>query len=421
MSLRSRVRAALPFACAALCIIATTLVAEAAALRPNGIDHRVDALPDAMLLARPAAALVDGARQAAAARLEHWLVPGFLISILAQVLALAYFWQSGAAARLRDALRRAVRDEFVVRFLFGCSLAFVARAAAFVPEFYRYRIERAWSLTAQLLHAWSAQYAINTLVSMLVAGIVVAVVLWLVDRTHQWYIYTTVAIFAASIGIAYLNPLLIAPRVDRFVPLPAAVQRVADRLEARAHVGAPMLEQLHIGAHRDASYVLGFGSSTSIAVGDVLIAVASPRELAFDLGNELGYVAMNLAWRVAFADALFLIIGAALAVTIADRIGFRRDDDPVSRLALVGALLGLIYLAVVPIDNAMLARMSLAADRYAVALTGDRASAVRSIVRDTDENLKEVCPDVFARLFMSDTASPAERVAAINGLPSTCP
>ncbi len=421
MLVRSRVRAAFFPGAAALCILASTLVAGAALLRPNGIDHRVDALSDAMLLARPAAALVDAARQAAAVRLEHWLLPGLLVSILAQVAGLAYFWRSGAAARVRDRLRRIVRAEFAVRLLFGAALGLVARISGLIPEFYLYRIERLWGLSDQLAHAWGAQWLLNTVVTMAATGIVVAIVLWLVDRTHQWYIYTAFAIVAVSVGLLYVNPLVIAPRAERFQSLPAATARIAAALEARAHVHAPVVMQVREHPHQDAAYVLGFGPSTRIAVGDALIAVSGAREIGFDIANELGYVAMHLAWRVALADAFFLIIGAAVAVTIADRIGFRRDDDAVSRLALVGALLGAVYLVVLPIDNAMLQRMSLSADRYAVALTGDRAAAVRSIVRDTDQRMREVCPDVLARLFMEDTASPAERIAAINGVPSSCP
>ncbi len=421
MSIRLCIRSIVAFAGAVLCTLAVPRLAEAALLRPNLLDRAVDSLAAAALLGKPAVALVDPARQAAAIRLEHWLLPGFFIAILAQVVALAYYWQSGTAARVRDRLRRAVPSEFVARLLFGASLALVARAAALLPEFYLYRVERAWSLSDQLLRTWGSRYVVNTLVAMLATGIVIAVVLWLVDRTHHWYLYTTAAIFATSIGLVYLNPLLIAPHIETFAPLPVSAQRIVTSLETRAQVHTPIVMQAQQGLRQDSAYVLGFGPSTRIAVGDTLIAVASGRELAFDIANELGYVAMHLAWRVALANAIFLIVGAAIAVTVADRVGFRRDDDPVSRLALVGALLGLVYLVVVPIDNTMLRGMSLDADRYAVALTGDRAAAVRSIVRDTEQNMHEVCPDIMTRLFMDDTASPAARIAAINGVPADCP
>jgi hypothetical protein len=59
-------------------------------LRPNAIDHRVDALSPHTLLSHPAAALVDPERQIAALRLVHWFLPGWFLAVLLPALALAY-------------------------------------------------------------------------------------------------------------------------------------------------------------------------------------------------------------------------------------------------------------------------------------------------------------------------------------------
>jgi hypothetical protein len=46
---------------------------------------------------------------------------------------------------------------------------------------------------------------------------------------------------------------------------------------------------------------------------------------------------------------------------------------------------------------------------------------VRNAIRAADESLTEVCPDIFARLFMQRFEDPSSRVFAINGIPSNCP
>jgi Zn-dependent protease with chaperone function len=108
-------------------------------------------------------------------------------------------------------------------------------------------------------------------------------------------------------------------------------------------------------------------------------------------------------------------------VVIADRIRFRRDDDPLSRLAIVGSLLALVYIAAVPVRNAALRSYAFSADRYAVALTGDPAAAVRAIVRDSDQRMEEVCPELSATLFLYVAPGSGARIAAINRVPSACP
>jgi len=395
--------------------------AHAAASRPNTIDFRIDHLSNATLLSSPATALVDGERQAAARRLERLMLPGWFASIVLPAVVLAYFWQSGLAARLRDWLRRGRGSEVAVRFQFGAALALIASIAGLIPEFYIYRIERIMGLSDQLLRAWGTDWLINTLVSMVVTGVVVVMVLWLVDRTHQWYLYAIAIIFALSYVLVFAKPYIISPFLDRFVPLPAAASAVARTLETQTKLDVPIAMEIRSRTHLGIAYVEGMAASKRIVLGDAVIAVTSVPELRYIIADELGYVASGAPFRLALLNALCVVFGAAVAVAIADRIGFRRDDDAVSRLALVAALLGLVYLVVLPINNASLRRIERLDAQYAISVTGERAGAVRAIVRGTDQSLHDVCPNILQKLFMERVDDASTRIAAINGVRSGCP
>ena len=389
-------------------------------LRPNAIDLRVDALSPHTLLSHPAAALVDPDRQVAALRLVHWFLPGWFLAVLLPAFALAYYWRSGRAAAVRDSLRRRLRNENLVRFLFGATIGLIVRLAALLPSLYLYRVERAMSQSDQLLRAWGADWLAVTLGWMVCVGLVTAVMLWLVDRTHQWYIYTILVIFVLSFGLTYLEPLG-APLFEHLVPMPPRTVAEVRRVESVAHVGAPVVEQIRERSHVGTTYVAGLGGTERVVIGDVIVAVTGAQELEYVIARELGYIANGSQWKIALTDALLLIVGAAIAVFTADRVGFRRDDDPVSRFALVGAFFSVLYLVAVPVDYAIQRNLSREADSYALSLPIDRAAAVRNAIRATDESLTEVCPDIFARLFMERFEDPSARVFAINGVPSTCP
>jgi hypothetical protein len=331
-------------------------------LRPNAIDHRVDHLSAHTLLTHSAAQLVDPYRQVAAARLVHWWLPGWFLAVLVPAFLLAYYWQSGRAAQVRDLLRKRFGNEWLVRFLWGAILALVIRVAGLIPNLYLYRVERAMEQSDQLLRSWGSDWIAITLLWMLVIGLVTAAVLWLVERTHQWYLYTLVAILAVNFGIAYLTP-----QVQHRPPY-----------------------------------------------------VAGPAELQYVIARQAGYIETGSRWRFALTDALLLIVGAAIAVIIADRIGFRRDDDPVSRLALVAALCCVLYIVAAPIENLVHRGVSRDAERYALQVGVDRAAAVRSVVRTTDQSLGEVCPGLLARVFMLRIEDPSNRIFALNGVPPNC-
>jgi hypothetical protein len=348
---------------AALVLVLTATSSIVWAMPQSGaLNVRVDALPSHALLSEPATALVDPARQAAAFRRAHWTVFGWVLIAVFEAAALFYFWSSGQAAALRDALRRRFRDERDVRFLIGASLALIARLAAFAPSFYLYRVDRALELTFELTRYWLLFWFFHTLLAMVIAGFIVTIVLWLASRTHQWYVYTILAILGVSVAWAYLNPF-------RMQALPGS----------------------------------------------------TPPEIRYDAAFAMGHAVHGDQLSIGLIEGGIIIVFAALAVVIADRIRFRRDDDSLSRLTLVGALLALVYLAAVPVRNAALRPYDLSADAFAVARTGDPAAAVRELVRSSDQRMIEVCPELTASFFLYTTPGVAVRVAAINHVPANCP
>src|SRR5579863_6418215 len=407
----------------AIALCAAALAAAAAASpRPNELDRRIDAISARALVTQPAIALVDPARQAAAERRAALTLPGWLLTVAFEAAALAYFWACGAAARARDRLRRLITAETLVRFIFGAILGLIARVAAFIPEFYLYRVDRAMGLSPELTRVWAAYWIVHTILAMVVAGAIVALVLWLVDRTHQWYAYMIVVILAASLGWSYASPLFEVPGARGMGSADARIQNSVTAALARGAVPAVpvMVRRDRLSSQPDA-IVVGLDSFRRVVLTSSIVAGSPVPEITYIVAYEIGHVLHADPLFFALIEGGIIIVFTSLAVVIADRIGFRRDDDPLSRLALVGALLAIVYLAAAPVRNVALRSYDLDADRYAISLTGDRAAAVRAIVRMADQRTQEVCPEFFAHLFLDAHPSPAVRVAAINGVASRCP
>lgn len=339
---------------------AASPIIASAVERPSALDLRVDSLSTRAVLNEPGALLVDPARQAAAIRRAHWTVFGFVLTQVVEAVALFYLWSSGGAASLRDRLRRRFASEWSVRFLFGAALALVARLAAFFPAFYLYRVDHTLGLTEQLTRYWALFWFAHTLLAMVVAGLIAAIVLGLVSWTHQWYVYAIGGVLAATVVWSLFNPT----RLETF---PASTPAE-----------------------------LRYAAAFSQAVGHDQLSIA-------------------------LIDGGIIIVFTAIAVVIADRVKFRRDDDPVSRLAIVGALLALVYLGAVPVRNAVQRTYDFADDDYAVNFTDDAAGAVRALVRLADHRMVEVCPELSATLFLYGNPGIGPRIAAINHVADGCP
>jgi Zn-dependent protease with chaperone function len=400
----------------------STAAAHAAIERPNELDRRVDTIAPNALLTQPAIALVDPARQQAADRLVHLTVPGWFAMAIFEAVALAYFWSTGRAAAFRDWLRRRIRSESTVRFLFGATLGLIARAAALLPAFYLYRVERIMGLSVELTRTWAFFWIAHTALAMIVAGLLAALVLWLVERTHQWYVFTILIILAVSVAWSFASPYFQVPGSRAIEPISGPLATQMERVFARAGMpGFPVYVQRSSNSPVDRAVVVGLGASRRLVLTDTLIAGNTPPEVIFLATGAVGAVVLGNPIYIALIEGGIVIVFSALAVVIADRIGFRRDDDPLSRLAIVGALLAIVYLVAVPVRNASLRSYDTDADRYAVRLTGDRVAAVRALVREADQHIEEVCPEMSATFFLYEHPSPGLRIALINRVPSGCP
>jgi len=401
-------------------VIAALLVVSG---RPNALDREVSALSVTDLLHRSPPALLDPARAAAALHLEQFRTPLWIAMVLLQIAVLAWFWRSGNAARVRDRLRALLRSEFATRFCFGALVAGLAKVAALIPQSLEYRYMRILDLNNILFRSFLVEWFAATLLAMAVAGAIAAIVLWLADRTHQWYVYAIAGVMGFMLLVSYANPLAFAPAYSRFVrpQLSRPLQREYAALEAAANVRVPIVEELIARRTRlGAFYVIGWGGTQRAVISDTMLAGTTAGEIRFVLARGLSWAAADTGLHVALVQGAFLVLGTALSVFISDRIGFRRDDDPVSRLALLGAVMGAVYLVALPFYNGYARSVDRVTDAAALALTHDPASAVRLEVRQTDQSLYPLCPNTLDYWYLDSRVPSATRISNLRGEANWC-
>jgi len=404
--------------------LACGLSVAPAAAATTYLDRRVTALGTATLLSRPGSQLVDPRRLPVSVHIRKYTRPLFFIWALSQIGMFFYLWASGSAARLRDWLRRKIRPVFPMRFAYGAALAAIAALAAAPATLARYRVDVAFGITNEPVFGWLRDQIVSTALYALVVGLVVACVFALVDRTRLWYLYAMFGLFALTLLMAFLEPVLIAPIYNRFVPLPVT-----------STLRAPLLALAHQAGIGDAPIVVsddsrrtsaaiadvsGFGPTTRIVLSDALLQNATTGEVLFLAAREFGHYAHADAFRLSLFWTGLFIFCTALAVVIADRLGFRRDDDPLARLSLVLGFLGLLGLIVTPVYNGYSRNIESRADAYALVLTHDRASAVRAYVRIADETLAPLCPTRAERLYFFNSPPLGTRIAKAAGHLDPC-
>lgn len=411
--------------CTLILLCAVAAVCGPASAFPSYVDRRVSAIPDATLLSAPPATLLDQRRQAVSGRLAIWTRPLFFVWAFSIIGMLLYLWMSGSAAALRDALRRRIRSPLLLRFTFGVLLAGIVGLAQLPASFVRYRVASVYELTTEPVASWLQDNLIMIVVDSFIAGLVVVAVMTAVAKTRLWYLYTAAAVVVCSFGLNFVEPVMIAPLYNTYHLLPAtsALFRPMRALEKRAGLGdAPILvDNLSRQTGIINANVAGFGSTRRIVLSDNLVMNATPAEAFFIVAHEMGHSVRDDILRLTLAGTALILLVATVAITIADRIAVRRDDDPLSRLALVAALLGVASLVAFPVFNAYSRTIEARADAFGLAMTGNRAAAVRTFVRFGDEGLAPYCPPALVRAYFYDHPPVGSRIAAALGNPDPCP
>jgi Zn-dependent protease with chaperone function len=401
------------------------LVGRPACASASFVDKRVTALSEKLLLTASPRTLLDERRQLVSARFTAWTRPLYFAWAFSMIATSFYLWTSGRAARLREFLKKFLRSSLLLRFFYGCALAVCIGCSGLFTAFIRYRVAVLYELTRQTPAAWLHDQLVTIALDAGIAGLVVVFILTLVSRTRLWYVYTGLGVVIFSFAINYVEPVMIAPLYNTYHALPAKMP-LAERLTVLEHRAGLDGTPIYVDDRSKQTAVInanvaGYGAMRRIVLGDNMLEDATPSEILFIVAHEMGHSVRHDVFRLTLVGTLLLLLTGSLAVLIGDHVRFRRDDDPLSRLALLTGLLGVMGLLAFPLFNAYSRSLEARADAFGLALSGQKSGAVRAFVRFADEGLAPYCPSRIVRWYFYDHPAIGTRIAAVLGRPDPCP
>jgi Zn-dependent protease with chaperone function len=386
-------------------------------------DRRVTALSAQTLLHSSAVTLVDPVRQRRARAIADYQELIFGAWAIAPILAFWWLWQSGNSARLRDMLRRRMRSPWLHRAAFGASLGALATIAALPFAFASYRVAYNVGLTVQTVPNWFLDALLRLVTVSLCTALVVAVILALVDSTRLWYLVFIGILYLTALAVVAVEPVLFSPITSNDRPAPAAVVAQGDAI-ARA-LGTSPVPLMITGTSQRTSALLartsGLGPFARILIGDQALRSMTVAEREFLLARQYAHQSENDVLLLTLAGTTLFVFAAALAVLISDRIGFRRDDDALARLPLVGTFLGIAVLLLYPAFNSIERSREWRADTIALNVVSDRSAGVRLFVRRADDDLIPLCGRRTVRWYFDSRPPLGSRIAAVAHTPDPCP
>ena len=294
-----------------------------------------------------------------------------------------------------------------------------------------HRLSRRYGLSRQRPGGWLADRAKGLAVGLALGG-AVALGLVLIQRGagDWWPLPAWAAAVAFAAAMAALFPVLLLPIFLRSERL--AEGRLAEalwRTAADAGVRVRELRLLHMGEKTAAAnaMVAGLGPTVRIYVSDTLAAPEEGESAGEALGrsrvvlaHELGHHRSRDVWRLLAVSALSTAVGVAGAWAA---VAWLAPDGAGRVTALPAAALGfsLASAAAAPLVNAYARGRERAADRYAVALTGEGEAFAVALERLVARNLGELEPPRLHHMLTGSHPTPRERIDAARSASSRTP
>jgi len=362
---------------------------------------------------RPAPARPRDAKAYARARRALEVV-GTLRGVVG-TLAFAYGAPAGALDRVTARVPAVFRPA-----LFGIPFSLLAAVAdlpaAFVED---YGLERRYGLTDQPRSGWLADYAKSVLVGTVVANLVATLFGAAVRRApRRWPWLASAGAFPLFVFGNLIVPIYIMPLFNAFVPVEGPLERRLRALATRYGVGDAAILRMDMSrqTRKANAFVTGIGQTHRIVVGDTLIDAFSEEETEFVVAHELGHYVNRDTWRLIglgqlLATTLFLVANGAVS---------RRDretlkDRPLLLLRLYAIML-LASQALRPVLFAFSRSREWAADRFAVAATGNPAAGADAFRRLREQNLADDEPPHWYETLFGSHPSLRARIAALERL-----
>ena len=159
-----------------------------------------------------------------------------------------------------------------------------------------FHIETRFGFNRQTLRLWLIDQVKSSLVMLVLGGPLAAAVLWLMHHQAMWWLTAWLLWVAFSVLMMVIYPTWIAPRFNRFTPMPEGpVKTRIEQLMQRcgfASKGLYVMDGSKRSGHGNA-YFTGFGPAKRVVFFDTLLERLDADEIEAVLAHELGHFKKN--------------------------------------------------------------------------------------------------------------------------------
>jgi len=232
------------------------------------------------------------------------------------ILQLLLLLRLGIIARMRNTAVNLSRNRWVQGFAFTFFLLLVTTVLSLPLDMYAEHAARVYGQSVQSWGSWAWDATKSFLLTFVFGGLLIMLLFWVIRRSpNRWWFWFWIPAMIFVLIAVFVAPVLIDPLFNKFEPLSKTDPALVDRLEkvvARGGIQIPPDRMFLMKASEKVTtlnaYVTGYGASKRVVVWDNAVSKATPDEISFIFGHEMGHYVLNhIPATLVFLGVLLLV------------------------------------------------------------------------------------------------------------------
>lgn len=222
----------------------------------------------------------------------------------------------GVAAWMRRVAVGVSQNKWAQGFTFFFLFSAITTLLSLPLDMLRHQNAVEYGQSVQHWGSWFGDQAKSFLLSYLVGGLLVMLLFFVIGKSpNRWWFWFWIPAVLSSVFGFFISPIFIDPLFNHFEPLtksnPALVEQL-ERVVNRGGIDIPPDRMFLMKASEKwtglNAYVTGIGASKRVVVWDTSIAKATPDEIAFIFGHEMGHYVLNHIYKGLACAAVGLLV-----------------------------------------------------------------------------------------------------------------
>jgi len=294
-------------------------------------------------------------------------------------------------------------------YLFYLSL--VTTVLALPLQWIGHQISVDYGISTQSTANWIKEHILDFWINFLLMFLIVTVLLWLIKKyPKRWWLYGWALSVPFTIFLTFIQPVVIDPLYNDFSTLHnKELEKKILTLADKANIPTEHVYEVDMSKKTNAlnAYVTGIGSNSRIVLWNTTLEQLKDKEILFIMAHEMGhYVMKHIYWGVGSYIVLTFVGMYLISRIIQACIRKWGDTLHISKIASFSVLplfflvSSVLSFAVSPATNYVSRVEERAADQYALDMTKDSKSGVKTFQYLSKTSLSQVNPPALVKLFM---------------------